>query len=166
MARFFTMPLLGIVFVLLAGCASDGSFNNPFSSSDASAPGTGHFYSEFEGIPVPNEMSESRNDTFITFAPSGIKCGTQRFTGRVEAVSLMNTMRRLMANNGWTLRSFLRAKESILIFEKSDRVASIQISDGLVNTEMRIVVSSRLEGDFGADVTTYSSSPDGQGLVQ
>jgi hypothetical protein len=159
MARSLTMLLLGTLVVLFAGCASDGSFKNPFSSSDDAAPLGGYFFSEFEDIPVPNEMKEVSGDTIITFAPSGIKCGMQRFKGRVEVVSLMNTMRRHMANNGWTLRSLLRAQRSILIFEKHDRMAFIEIIDGLLETEMRIIVSSRLEGDsISLDVRSYSVS--------
>lgn len=150
--------LFGALAALLAGCASDGSFSNPFASSSSEpAPVNNYFYSEFSDIPIPNEMSESRSDTFITFAPTGIKCGVQRFTGRVEIVSLMNTMRTNMAANGWTLRSLLRAKDSTLVFEKPDRIASFQISDGLVSTEMRVFVSARLEGDSPAvDINPYS----------
>ena len=167
MPHFIKVLLLGIVVVLAAGCASDGSFSNPFSSSEPAAPGVGYFYSEFDDIPVPNDMSESRSDTFITFAPSGIKCGTQRFTGRVEVVSLMNTMRRFMASNGWTLRSLLRAKESTLIFEKPDRIASFQISDGVMTTEMRVVVSSRLEGDSASlSINSYTPAAGEQRLTQ
>lgn len=162
----FTHKLLRLacacaLFVAVAGCASDGSFQNPFASNEP-APATSYFFSEFSDIPIPNEMSESRSDTFITFAPSGVKCGVQRFTGRVEIVSLMNTMRRYMATNGWTLRSLLRSKESVLIFEKPDRVASFQISDGLVNSEMRVFVSSRLEGDSPAvEINPYTPAASG-----
>ena len=172
MARSFKLLLLGIMAVLVAGCASDGSFKNPFVTEEPATPGTGFYYSEFEDIPVPNDMSESSGDTVVTFAPSGVKCGMQRFTGRVEVVSLMNTMRRYMANNGWTLRSLLRAKRSTLIFEKADRIASFEIADGVMSTEMRIVVSSRLEGDSASlDVNAYappvaSSSSNSQRLTQ
>ncbi|MDR1686116.1 MAG: hypothetical protein LBR82_06730 [Desulfovibrio sp.] len=139
------LPLL-LVVVLLTGCASDGSLKNPFSD-DAGEAAPAYFYSEFADIPIPSELSEARGDTFITFAPSGLKCGVQRFSGRVEVVSLMNTMRRNMASNGWSLRSLLRAAESVLVFEKTDRLAALQISDGMINTDMRIFVTSRLEGD-------------------
>ena len=155
MTRLLKMLLLGTLITLFAGC---GPIKNPFSSSD-SVPLGGYFYSEFEDIPVPNEMKEVSGDSIITFAPTGIKCGVQRFKGRVEVVSLMNTMRRYMANHGWTLRSLLRAQRSILIFEKHDRMALIEISDGMLQTEMRIVVSSRLAGDSPSlDVRAYSAS--------
>lgn len=156
LVRSFRPLLIACLAALCIGCASDGSFSNPFSNTDP-PPATSYFYSEFSDIPIPNEMTESRSDTFITFAPSGIKCGVQKFSGRVEVVSLMNTMRRYMATNGWTLRSLLRAKESILVFEKTDRIASFQISDGLVNTEMRVFVCSRLDGDSATlDINPYT----------
>lgn len=152
----FRILLCCLTMFLLAGCASDGSFSNPFASSEP-ASGSNYYFSEFSDIPIPNDMSESRNDTFVTFAPSGVKCGTQRFSGRVEVVSLMNTVRRNMGSNGWTLRSVLRAKESTLVFEKPDRIATFQISDGLIFTGMRLFVSSRLEGDSSSvNVNAYS----------
>lgn len=149
MRSILSLSVLCLAVVVASGCASDGSFRNPFASDEAPSA-SGYFFSEFSDIPIPNELSESRNDTFITFAQSGVKCGTQRFTGRVEVVSLMNTMRRHMAAHGWTLRSLLRAKESTLVFEKPDRVATFQFSDGLFTTEMRLFVSSRLDGDAGS----------------
>jgi hypothetical protein len=64
-----------------------------------------------------------------------------------------------MAGHGWTLRSLLRAQRSILIFEKPDRIAFIEITDGLLETEMRVIVSARLEGDaVSLNARTYSAS--------
>jgi len=164
MRTILALCLLVLSLFVFAGCASDGSLSNPFSSTPEEAPTTNYFFSEFSDIPIPNEMSESRSDTFITFAPSGLKTGVQRFTGRVELVSLMNTMRRNMSANGWTLRSLLRAKESVLVFDKPDRLAAFQISDGTFSTDMRIFVTSRLEGD-APHVDAYTP-PMGTGSAQ
>jgi hypothetical protein len=149
------LPRLSLILaavVLCAACASDGSFRNPFSSTteESVAPAPAYFFSEFPDVPIPNEMTESKSETFITFAGSGIKCGVQHFSGRVEVVSLMNTMRKNMADNGWTLRSLLRAKESVLVFDKPDRVVAIHITDGVLSTDMRIFMTSKLEGDTAA----------------
>lgn len=149
--------LVCALVLLCTACASDGTFTNPFIASKPDPSGSSYYFSEFGDVPIPNEMTESKNDTFITFAPSGVKCGVQRFTGRVDVVSLMNTMRANMAANGWTLRSLLRAQESVLVFEKPDRIASLQISDGMVYTQMRLFMSSRLEGDSTAvEINPYT----------
>jgi hypothetical protein len=148
-----TLPRLFVLcsaLVLCAACASDGSFRNPFGSETAEesvAPAPAYFFSEFSDVPIPTQMEESKNDTFITFAASGVKCGVQRFTGRVDVVSLMNTMRQNLAANGWTLRSLLRAKESVLVFDKPDRVVAFHIRDGILSTEMWVFMTSRLDGD-------------------
>ena len=168
MGTAYRVLLCCLLVFFCAGCASDGTLTNPFSSSEP-VSGTPYYFSEFPDIPIPNDMSEKRDDTFITFAPSGVKCGTQRFSGRLELVSLMNTMRRNMASNGWTLRSVLRAKESTLVFEKPDRIATFQISDGMVFTDMRLFVSSRLEGDSSSvNINAYSppASSSGSGSQQ
>lgn len=150
--------LLACTLILLCtACASDGTFTNPFVHTAPDPNGSPYYFSEFGDVPIPNEMNESKSETFITFAPSGVKCGVQRFTGRVDVVSLMNTMRANMASNGWTLRSLLRAQESVLVFEKPDRIASLQISDGMVYTQMRLFMSSRLEGDSSSvEINPYT----------
>jgi len=160
MTRSLKLLLLGTLVVLFAGCAGDGPFRNPFADNTA-APAGGHFFSEFEDISVPNEMREVNSDTVVIVAPSGVKSGMQRFKGRVEVVSLMNTMRRHMAGQGWTLRSLLRAQRSMMIFEKHNRMAFIEITEGLLDTEMRVVVFARLEGDSPTvDVRSYSTAGD------
>lgn len=146
--------------MLATGCASDGSMWNPFSDDDEYTDTTPYYFSEFSDVPIPNEMSESSGDTFISFAPSGVKIGVQRFSGRLELVALMNALRQNMANNGWTLRSLLRSNKSFLVFEKQNRICSMVISDGLIYTSMQIFVSPRLEGDSSAlDISAYTPAP-------
>ena len=80
----------------------------------------------------------------------------------------MNSMRKNMAANGWSLRSLLRSKDSILVFEKPDRVATLVFADGMVFTDMEIFVSPRMQGDSAnLDIKAYStpgvtSSSDGK----
>jgi hypothetical protein len=149
MGNLSRVPLWCLAVFFCAGCASDGTFANPFASSEPVSE-SAYYFSEFSDIPIPNDMKESRNETFITFAPSGVKCGTQQFSGRLELVSLMNAVRNHMAANGWTLRSVLRARESTIVFEKPERIATFQFTDGVIFTDMRLSVSSRLDGDSGA----------------
>ncbi len=152
----FVMFILAAI-VLCAGCASDGSFSNPFETA-VPTPGGNYYFGEFSDVPIPNDMSESSGATFVSVHPSGIKSGVQKFSGLVDAVSLIKTMRRNMADQGWVLRSLLRSTESVLVFEKADKVCSIQISDGTFSTSMRVFVSPRLEGDsMDLDISAYSA---------
>ena len=154
--------ILGVL-LLVMGCASDGGVSNPFETS-VPVPGGDYYFSEFADVPIPNDMSESKSDTYTSAQGPGLRSGFQKFSGRVDALALIRTMRRNMADHGWVLRSFLRSKESVLVFEKPDRVCSIQISDGMIYTDMRVFVSSRLEGDSGE--VDYATSYPSQSLSQ
>lgn len=162
MSLFPRILVLGILGLFLAGCAADGTVANPFDSSDEQQPSTPYYFSEFPDVPIPHAMSEERGNTYVSFSPTGVKCGVQHFSGRLEVVSLMNTMRRNMANSGWTLRALLRSKESILVFEKSSQVCAMHITDGMIYTDMVVFVSPRLEGDTASlDISAYSKPSSG-----
>ncbi len=151
--RISRIALAGILLLALisAGCVAGGS---PFASSEPSSP---YYVSEFSDVSIPREMSEVRGETYITFAPSGIKCGMQQFSGHVEVVSLMNMLRRHMSANGWVLRSLLRSKQSFMTFDKDERVCVMHIVDGLVYTDLTVFMSAKLAGDSGApDISAYS----------
>ena len=146
MRQFLLLFIICLTLLLPLGCASDGSFVNPFESSEPST-GAAYFFSEFTDVPIPNDMKESRGDTYISFAATGVKCGVQLFKGNLDIVALMNAMRRNLSEQGWVLRALLRSQESMLVFEKPDRICAIQITDGSISTHMRIFMSSKLEGD-------------------
>ena len=161
MSFFSRIVLLGFLSLFLAGCAADGSLVNPFDDSADQQPSTPYYFSEFPDVPIPHAMSEERGNTYISFSPTGVKCGVQSFSGRLEVISLMNTMRRNMADNGWTLRALLRSKESVLVFEKAHQVCAMHITDGMIYTDMIVFMSPRLEGDSASADTTAYSQPSG-----
>lgn len=146
MRNILIMTAFVAALFCVTGCVEDSSVSNPFETK-VPTPGGDYFFSEFADIPIPNDMSESKSDTYTAAQASGIKAGFQKFSGRVDALALIRTMRRNMADHGWVLRSYLRSSESVLVFEKPDRVCSLQISDGVFSTDMRIFLSPRLEGD-------------------
>jgi hypothetical protein len=163
MALFSRLTILSLLVLVFAGCAADGSLTNPFSSGDSSQESP-YYLSEFADVPIPQDMSEKKSETYISFAPSGMKCGVQHFSGRVEVVSLMNAMRRNMAAHGWVLRALLRSQESVLVFEKADSVCTLHISDGRIYTGMILFMSPRLDGDAEAvSLNREAPSPDAAG---
>ena len=85
MKKWTPLFLLCLVIVL-GGCGKDGSLTNPFAE-DTSTPPPPNFVAEFPDIPIPREMSEPivSSNTFVTFTPSGAKCGVQKFSGRFHS---------------------------------------------------------------------------------
>lgn len=136
-------------FVFLAGCAADGTVVNPFVSTEPAEPGGNVYYAAFADVPIPVDMNEQSADSFVSLAPHGGKTGVQTFHGRIEAQNLVNTMRTNMTAAGWVMRSMVRAKDSLLVYEKKNQICSILIMDGRIYTSMRIFIASRLDGDTG-----------------
>jgi hypothetical protein len=134
----FSMMALSIA---LGGCInSEGD-----GSSDPISSGFTYYFDEFQDVPVPNEMKVQNKDTYITYSGEGIKLGTQCFSGRVEMASLVKAMYSHMQREGWTLRSVFRSSRSIMIFEKPEKMCSIYISDGMLETSMLMFISPKLQ---------------------
>lgn len=148
--------VLAFLFIMCfaAGCASNGE-GGLFSSSE-SEPTAPYYFAEFPDVPIPSGMDEKSGKSYITFTSSGLKCGVQHFSGRIEAVSLMNEIRRNMASQGWTLRGLLRSKDSVLVFDKDSTVCSMFISDGMIYTDMIVFVTAKLSGDNAAASSYYT----------
>lgn len=149
MRRLLSAVLLILMVSFGAGCIADGTVSNPFAET-APPPTNPYYYDDFTDIPIPNEMVKVNTEGFITYASTGSKCGIQRYKARVDAGSLVSTMRNNMMAQGWSLRSFLRAQQSILTYEKGDRFCTLYISDDTIYTNMFVFVSPRLDGDTGA----------------
>ncbi|MDL2210437.1 hypothetical protein LJC26_06510 [Desulfovibrio sp. OttesenSCG-928-O18] len=138
--RKYTVTLLLVFTVVLGGCLGSESENN----SDPVSAGLNYYYDEFQDVAIPREMTPEKKETFITYGSDGMKLGTQMVAGRVEMASLVSAMQGHMQRDGWALRSIFRSSRSILIFEKPERMCSMYISDGVIDTSMLIFVSPKL----------------------
>lgn len=155
--RKYVLFVTMLLAIALGGCLDSSSDGG--SAPSGSSGGT-HFFGEFSDVPVPNELSIDSKDTFITYSTEGIKLGTQRFSGRVDMASLVGAMKNHMQREGWTLRSVFRSSpNSIMIFEKPDRMCSFYISDGIIFTSMLVFVSPKLqEGALQYSVPSSTST--------
>lgn len=138
MRKFFLGCALLLSFAV-AGCVGSGS-----SDADPATSGLNYYYDEFQDVAIPREMSPQKKETFITYSADGTKLGTQIVAGRVEMSSLVAAMQGHMQRDGWSLRSVFRSSRSILIFEKPEKICSMYISDGMMDTTMLVFVSPKL----------------------
>lgn len=138
--RLYIALILLAISLVLGGCF--GSESN--SGTDPVSSGMTYYYAEFKDVAIPKEMTAQNKETFITYSSDGTKLGTQIFSGRVEMASLVEAMCGHLQRDGWDLRSSFRSTRSILIFERADRMCSIYIGDGMIETSMLIFVSPKL----------------------
>lgn len=130
------LKALFVLFVLSALCACSG-MNTRAASDPPPATGTGqaetyenpNYYYLFDDILIPNGM-EHKTDEDFSFDTTQFKAGIQIFEGRVVYDDLVNFFQNNMLKDGWRKVSAVRSKKSILIFEKSNKAATIELIDG------------------------------------
>lgn len=88
-----------------------------------------NYYYLFDDILIPNGMEHSPDEDF-SFDTQQFKAGIQIFQGRVIFDDLVNFFLNNMVKDGWRKVSAVRSKKSILIFEKSNKAAIIDLVDG------------------------------------
>jgi len=124
------------LFLVCALCAC-GSMNNR-ATTDTAPANTGaqtetydnpNYYYLFDDILVPNGLEHTADEDF-SFDTQQFKAGIQNFQGRVVFDDLINFFQNNMVKDGWKKVSAVRSKKSILIFEKSNKAAIIELMDG------------------------------------
>ncbi|MDQ7836497.1 MAG: hypothetical protein RDU24_14035 [Humidesulfovibrio sp.] len=88
-----------------------------------------NYYYLFDDILIPNGMEHSGDEDF-SFDTQQFKAGIQIFQGRVIYDDLINFFLNNMVKDGWKKVSAVRSKKSILIFEKANKAAIIELNDG------------------------------------
>lgn len=127
--------LLGLALAMsVTACAG----MNARATTDSGPAGAGgqaetyenpNYYYLFDDILVPNAMEHVAGDDF-SFDTQQFKAGIQNFEGRVIFDDLMNFFQNNMIKDGWRKVSAVRSKKSILIFEKANKAAIIELVDG------------------------------------
>lgn len=139
MNRLFLSLVLSLSIALLSGCGAMMGADNPGSE--------GYYYAEFSDVPIPNELAENKSDTYITYVTGGLKCGQQIFEGRVEKNSLLTALKYYMQKDGWSPRAAsYYGNKSVLTYEKSDKIATLLVTDGTLFCTLQVTVSPRLSG--------------------
>lgn len=131
LSRIAPLALAAALFVL-PGCATTGAKpvdSAPPSGSGAETYDNPNYYYLFDDILVPSSMEHSTGDDF-SFDTQQFKAGIQVFNGRVVFDDLINFFLNNMAKDGWKKVSAVRSQKSILIFEKTNKAATIELVDG------------------------------------
>lgn len=94
---------------------------------------------EFDDVLVPRDMEVNRDASFV-YRGTSLPTGLLRLAGSVEATSLMRYFEVNMPKDGWKQVSRFRAPQSLLVFQKAERMCIIAIEDSTFRTFMDIWV--------------------------
>ncbi len=134
----------------LAGCNTMGGTKSESSGEATAQPA--NLYRDFKDILVPGEMKVDDKRTYIVQGP-GLTTGILTLKGYVERDSLIDFFKSAMVRDDWTeLASFKSPSKntsSILVFQKADRTAIINIHEESFNTYVEIAVAPMAPGASG-----------------
>ncbi len=149
---FIVATLFLTLVVGLTGCTTTGSSQSESSGEEAAkAEPTQptNMYRDFKDILLPGEMKVDDKRTYIIQGP-GLTTGILTLKGRVVRDSLIDFFKSAMVRDNWTelatFKSPSKATSSILVFQKSDRMAIINIKEESYNTYVEIAVSPMAPG--------------------
>ncbi len=147
----FLLAILSLVLIIgLGGCTSMGGAKS--ESSDEGAAQPVNLYRDFKDILVPGEMAVDDKRTYIVQGP-GLTTGILTLKGYVQRDSLIDFFKSGMVRDNWTeLASFKSPSKntsSILVFQKADRTAIINIHEESFNTYVEIAVAPMAPGSSG-----------------
>lgn len=138
------------LIVGLAACSTLGGAKN--GSGDDAAAQPANLYRDFKDILVPGELKVDDKRTYIVQGP-GLTTGILTLKGYVQRDSLIDFFKSAMARDNWTeLASFKSPSKdtsSILVFQKADRTAIINIHEEAFNTYVEIAVAPMAPGASG-----------------
>ena len=138
-----TILVVILTLFLVVGCSSVGTSGSSSSSEEADTQPTS-LYRDFKDILVPGELKVDDKRTYIIQGP-GLTTGIMTLKGYVERDSLIEFFKSGMVRDNWTeLASFKSPSKntsSILVFQKADRTAIINIQERSFNTIVEIAVA-------------------------
>jgi hypothetical protein len=88
---------------------------------------------EFDDVMVPRDMDIDREASAI-YRRDGASIGILRMSGRIDLSSLMRYFQNNLGNEGWRQVSVMRAPQSLMVFQKANRMAVIALSEDSLTT--------------------------------
>ena len=88
---------------------------------------------EFDDVMVPRDMDIDREASAV-YRRDGASIGILRMSGRIDQSSLMRYFQNNLGNDGWRQISVMRAPQSLMVFQKANRMAVIALSEDYLTT--------------------------------
>ena len=133
-ALLYTLIVPLAAMLLMPGCAQVKEKFSASPSSAAKQPAARYF--DFNDVLIPGDLSKEFKESFITNGH-----GRLVLSGRVESESLAQYFITSMYTDGWTALNQYKYQGSIkLFFKKSERIATILITENPLGTRVEIWV--------------------------
>ncbi len=121
--------LVGIILLLMSGCAPVGSGGNTAPPME-NLPPLSNFVGEYRDIELPIDMKYNHKKSMVVRTDS-FTGGVLYFSGRVERGSLKNFILSSMEKNKWKRAGEVSSESTLLAFTKPNKSCTVVIEEGL-----------------------------------
>lgn len=148
MARLFLVVVL-FGSLVLAGCStmertfsSDSSSEESSPSQESASDQEVNYYYDYDDVLIPSTLSYKADESYNHETPR-FKAGVMRFSGNTNYLELVQFFQANMVRDNWSMVYKNQAKTSTLVFEKSNKISIIRISDSTFGSSVEIFVSEQ-----------------------
>jgi hypothetical protein len=132
---------MAVIMLMFTGCSTLNKGEK--ATSTTTAPPTrkdAPIYYDFDDILIPRELKVERDDSFV-YQTAGFTVGVLTLKARVDFNSLITFFEKNMPKDNWRLVSEFKSPSTMMLFQKENRWAVIEISEGTYYTNVKVWVA-------------------------
>lgn len=136
-----SMLIMAVIMLVLTGCSTLKKDDK--ATTTTTAPPTRKdtpVYFDFDDILIPKELKVERDDSFV-YQTAGFTVGVLTLKARVDFSSLITFFEKNMPKDNWRMISQFKSPNTMMLFQKENRWAVIEISEGTYYTNVKIWVA-------------------------
>ena len=138
--RSVMVSLTAALLLAAAGCSTLSKDKQQEASPEPQAKKPAPVYHDFNDVLVPAEMQIERDESFI-YQTAGFTVGILTLKGRVDLESLIEFFEKNMPGDNWQMVSQFKSPRTMMLFQKNNRWAVVEISEGTYYTYAKVWVA-------------------------
>jgi hypothetical protein len=136
-----SIVIMAVIMLLFTGCSTLKKDDK--ATTGTAAPATrkdAPVYYDFDDVLIPKEMKVERDESFV-YQTAGFTVGVLTLKARVDISSLITFFEKNMPKDNWRMISEFKSPRTMMLFQKENRWAVIEISEGTYYTNVKIWVA-------------------------
>ncbi len=136
-----SIVIMAVILLLFSGCST--LKKNDKATTTTTAPATrkdAPVYYDFDDVLIPKDLKVERDDSFV-YQTAGFTVGVLTLKARVDVSSLIVFFEKNMPKDNWRMISEFKSPNTMMLYQKENRWAVIEINEGTYYTSVKIWVA-------------------------
>jgi len=134
-----SIVMMAVFLLLLSGCSTLQKDDKAATTAPATRKDAPVYY-EFDDILIPKELKVERDDSFV-YQTAGFTVGVLTLKARVDVGTLILFFEKNMPKDNWRMISEFKSPSTMMLYQKENRWAVIEINEGTYYTSVKIWVA-------------------------